>query len=97
MAPEQTTMTKESIDSMKKNREDLITKRNETYVFCWRVVSLQQKKANDADNEVKKAIEHCPKKENTSSETLQERIQKLEDEIEFSSLSAQQEKDVVVQ
>ena len=34
MAPEQTKTTKEEIDSMKKNREELIAKKNEAYVFC---------------------------------------------------------------
>lgn len=96
MAPEQTKTTKEEIDSMKKNREELIVKKNEAYVFCQRACSCTQKKASDAEKEVKNAIDHCPKKETTSSETLNQRIQKLEDEIEFSSLSAQQEKEVKI-
>ena len=43
---------------------------------------------------MKKAIERCPKNENVSSDILKQRIEKLEDEIEVSSFSAQKEKEV---
>ena len=46
------------------------------------------------DTEVKKAIERCPKKENVSSAKLQERINKMEEEIEITSMSAAKEKEV---
>lgn len=47
------------------------------------------------DQEVKKAIEMCPKRENTSSENLKTRIERMELSIEYSSLSAKEEKEVL--
>ena len=49
------------------------------------------------DSDVKKAIERCPKKENASSAKLQERINQMEEEIEISSLNANQEKEVFIE
>lgn len=40
------------------------------------------------------AIDKCPKRENGSVESLESRIQGLEESIEYESLSAKEEKEV---
>ena len=40
------------------------------------------------------AIDKCPKRENGSVESLENRIQGLEESIEYDSLSAKEEKEV---
>ena len=94
MAPEQNTIDITYIDSLKKSREEFAAKKAEVLVFCQFEELFLQKIATSTDDEVKKAIERCPKKENVSSDILKQRIEKLESEIEVSSFSAQKEKEV---
>ena len=95
MAPEQITIDKSYIDSLKKKREEFATQKTEVLVFYYWVELCVQKNAVATDAEVKKAIERCPKKETVSSEILNQRIEKMEAEIEYSSYSAQKEKEVI--
>ena len=44
------------------------------------------------DIEIKKAIDHCPRKETGTVDALEERIRKMENDIECGSLSAKEEK-----
>ena len=86
MAPKQNTVNSSDINQLRHDREALIAQKSETY-----------KKAVAMDSDVKKAIERCPKKENASSAKLQERINQMEEEIEISSLNANQEKEVFIE
>ena len=94
MAPEQSTINSSDINQLRQDREALIAHKNETYVVLLQKHLIEQKKAVATDTEVKKAIERCPKKENVSSAKLQERINKMEEEIEITSMSAAKEKEV---
>ena len=94
MAPEQSTINSSDINQLRQDREALIAQKSETYVVLLQKHLIEQKNAIAKDAEVKKAIERCPKKENVSSAKLQERINKMEEEIEITSMSAAQEKEV---
>ena len=46
---------------------------------------------------IKKAYEACPKKESGSSENLAQRIEELENQIEYTSMTVKQEREVCFQ
>ena len=94
MASEQSINDKSYIDSLKKNRKELVQKKNELSVFLKNCIVIEQTMITSLSDNIKQAIEKCPKKENGNSENLAKRIEEMENKIEYTSMTVKEEREV---
>ena len=95
MASAQTKIDQNTLQAIRKEREELIQTKSEVLVRVFRAVSFQSE-IKAIDEEIRRAIARCPKRQTGSVEALEEQIADREHMIETSSLNPKQERDVCI-